>query len=56
MKESELSNDEKNFLRLITRNIWQARREGAIVGCLYNLGVGLLVYIAVINLGPSNPI
>ena len=56
MKESELSNDEKNFLRLLARNIWIARREGAIVGCLYTLGVGLLVYLAIVELGPSNPI
>jgi len=56
MKENELSNDEKNFLRLLARNIWIARVERAIVGCLYTLGIGLLLYLAVFELGPGNPV
>jgi len=37
MKQSDLDQEEKVFLQLIARNVWKARREGAIVGCLYTV-------------------
>ncbi len=44
MNRKDLTNEEKSFLELIARNVWQARREGAIVGCLYTLGIVGLSY------------
>ncbi len=49
--DSDLSNEEKTFLELIARNLWHARREGAIVGCLYTLGIVGLSYL-VVQTGP----
>ena len=55
MKKKEVSSEEKTFLELIARNVWQARREGAIVGCLYTLGiVGLSSLVAQTN--PFDPL
>ena len=47
----ELSIEEKTFLELTARNVWHARREGAIVGCLYTLGIVGLSYL-VVQTGP----
>ena len=55
MKRKELSSEERTFLELIGRNVWQARREGAIVGCLYTLGIVGLSYL-VVQTGPFDPL
>ena len=55
MKRKDLSNEEKSFLELIARNLWQARREGAIVGCLYTVGIVGLTYL-VVQTGPFDPL
>ena len=55
MKHKELSNEEKTFLELIAKNVWQARREGAIVGCLYTLGIVGLSYL-ILQTGYFNPL
>ncbi len=53
--DKDLSSEEKTFLELIARNVWQARREGAIVGCLYTLGIVGLSYL-VVQTGPFDPL
>ena len=55
MKRKDLSNEEKTFLELIARNVWQAWREGAFVGCVYTLGIAGLSYL-VIQTGPFDPL
>ena len=55
MKRKNLSSEVKTFLELIGRNVWQARREGAIVGCLYTLGIVGLSYL-VVQTGYLNPL
>ena len=55
MNRKDLSNEETTFLELIARNVWQARREGAIVGCLYTLGIVGLSYL-VFQTGPLDPL
>ncbi len=55
MKRKDLSSEERTFLELIARNVWQARREGAIVGCLYTLGIVGLSYL-VVQTGYLNPL
>ncbi len=55
MNRKDLSSEEKTFLELIARNVWQARREGAIVGCLYTLGIVGLSYL-VVQTGYLNPL
>ena len=56
MKRKDLSSEEKTFLELIARNVWQARREGAIVGCLYTLGILGCFYLAVFQIGLTEPL
>ena len=55
MKESEISNDEKNFLRLMAKNIWIARGERAVAGSLYTLSMVLLGYVAITELRWTDP-
>ncbi len=55
MKRKDLSSEEKTFLELIARNVWQARREGAIVGCLYTLGIVGFSYL-IFQTGYLNPL
>ena len=46
--------EERTFLELIAMNVWQARRQGAIIGAAYVLGVGLLLYL-IMDVGPVDP-
>ncbi len=55
MKQSDIDDEERTFLELIGHNVWQARREGAIVGCLYTLGIVGLSYL-VGQTGPFDPL
>jgi len=45
---------ERTFLELIAMNVWQARRQGAIIGAAYVLGVGLLLYL-IMDVGVLDP-
>ena len=54
MKRTDLDSEERTFLELITMNVWQARRQGAIIGASYVLGVGLLLYF-ILDVGPLDP-
>ena len=49
MKRTDLNSEERTFLELISMNVWQARRQGAIIGAAYVLGVGLLAYLMLKN-------
>ncbi len=49
MKRTDLNSEERTFLELIAMNVWQARRQGAIIGAAYVLGVGLLAYLMLKN-------
>ena len=55
MKRTDLNSEERTFLELIAMNVWQARRQGAIVGAAYVLGVGLLLYL-IMDVGPLDPV
>ena len=48
--------EEKLFLELIAKNIWRARREGAILGVIYSVVVSALLWVAVATLGLFTPI
>ncbi len=39
MKRTDLNSDERTFLELIAMNVWQARRQGTIIGAAYVLGI-----------------
>ncbi len=54
MKRTDLNSEERTFLELITVNVWQARRQGAIIGAAYVLGIGLLLYL-IMNVGVLDP-
>ena len=45
---------ERTFLELIAMNVWQARRQGAIIGAAYVLVVGFLLYL-IMDVGPLDP-
>ena len=55
MNRKDLSSEERTFLELIARNVWEARREGAVVGSLYTLGIVGLSYL-VVQTGPFDPL
>ncbi len=55
MKRTGLNSEERTFLELISMNVWQSRRQGAIAGAAYVLGVGLLLYL-IMNVGVLDPI
>ena len=44
--------EEKLFLELIAKNVWKARREGAIVGVIYCGLIGALLSAAFAELEP----
>ena len=44
--------EETLFLALMAKNIWRARREGALVGFIYSFLIGVLLWVAVASLGP----
>ena len=46
---------EKLFLELIAKNVWKARREGAILGVVYCVLIGALLWAAV-SRGPLSGI
>jgi len=46
--------EEKLFLERLTLKIWEARREGSLIGAAYVLGVGLLLYL-IADVGPLDP-
>jgi len=54
MKRTDLNSEERTFLELIAMNVWQARRQGAVIGAGYVLGVGLLPYL-IMDVGPLDP-
>jgi len=56
MKRKDLSSEDRTFLELIAKNVWQARREGVVVGTLYTLGVLGCGYLAVFQIGISEPL
>jgi hypothetical protein len=56
IKQSDIDQEERVFLQLIARNVWKARREGAIVGCLYTVGVLVCLYLAVFQIGIYDPL
>ncbi len=56
LKQSDLDAEERTFLELITQNVWQARREGVVVGRLYTVGVLVCVYLAVVRIGIYEPL
>ncbi len=48
--------EEKLFLELIARNVWKARREGAIVGVIYCGLIGVLLWVALVELDPFSTV
>jgi len=48
--------EEKLFLELIARNVWKARREGAIVGVIYCGLSGVLLWVALVELDPFSTV
>ena len=54
MKRTDLNSEERTFLELIAVNVWQARRQGALIGAAYVLGFGLLAYL-IMDVGPLDP-
>ena len=56
MRVDEVSREEQEFLSLITRNLWKARREGAIIGGAYMFCVLTMLYVAIAQLGLLHPI
>ncbi len=54
MKRTDLNSEERTFLELIAMNVWQARRQGAIAGAAYVLGVELLLYL-IMDVGVLDP-
>jgi len=54
MKRTDLNSEERTFLELIAMNVWQARRQGAIIGAAYVLGLGFLLYL-IMNVGVLDP-
>jgi len=56
MKRKDLTSEDRTFLELIAKNVWQARREGTVVGTLYTLGVLGCIYLAVFQIGITEPL
>ena len=54
MKRTDLNSEERTFLELIAMNVWQARRQGVIIGAAYVLGFGFLAYL-IMNVGVLDP-
>jgi len=48
--------EEKLFLELIAKNVWKARREGAIVGVIYCGLIGVLLWVALVELDPFSTV
>ena len=42
----DLPNENRAFLEPLAMNVWQTRREGALIGCLYTLCVIGMIYVA----------
>ena len=56
MNRDDLPDEDRAFLDALARKIWQARREGALVGCLYTLCVVGMLYVALFEYGPTHPV
>ena len=39
--------EEKQFLDSLAHRIWKARRDGAVIGGAFVLGIGFLLYLVV---------
>jgi hypothetical protein len=56
MQDGEsLTNEGRAFLNSLTRKVWQARREGALISCRYTLCIVCMLYVTLFHSGPTHP-
>ena len=46
----------RDFLDSLAMRIWEARREGALIGCLCTLSVIWPLYVAFLQYGQTHPV
>jgi len=55
MTPAEFTNEDRALLDALARKVWQARREGALGGCLDTLCVVGMLYVAFFEYGLTHP-
>jgi hypothetical protein len=56
MNRNDLPDEDRAFLDSLARKVWQARREGPLIGCLYTFCMVGMLYVALFHLGPTHAV